>query len=282
MLNRRTLALQMGATAVAGLALAKPAIAQSPSTQISTFERIRRDKVIRAAFYTGAEPYYIKNAASGEISGAAINMLKDIAENLDAKIEYFETSYGNSVLDLQTNKIDLGVAMAATPRRALSVSFTSPYLVSCFGVIAKPNIELNTWDDINKPQVRIAIELGSTHETVVRRFSPNATIVGFKRQPELFLALQSNKVDCMCIAGIQGILAAKKNPGLGRFRVISDPLVELRSAIAVRSEEDVRWVNFLNTWVDYNRANTQIRSWILDSLGTVGVTKADVPREVLL
>ena len=40
---------------------------------------------------------------TGEWSGVAIDMAKSIASALGARLEYVESTYGNSVLDLQSN-----------------------------------------------------------------------------------------------------------------------------------------------------------------------------------
>jgi len=43
-----------------------------------------------------------------------IEMANDLAKLLDVKLEYTESTYGNSILDLQSNKIDLGFALNPT------------------------------------------------------------------------------------------------------------------------------------------------------------------------
>jgi hypothetical protein len=82
-------------------------VARAESTPESTFDRVRRTKELRIAVLPGELPYFQKDLASGEWSGAAISMAKDIAKVFDAKLTYTESTYGNSVLDLQSNKVDL-------------------------------------------------------------------------------------------------------------------------------------------------------------------------------
>src|SRR5215472_8480411 len=72
----------------------------------TTFDRVRRTKTLRIAALPGELPYFQKDLASGEWSGACIDMAKDIAKVFDAKLEYVEATYGTSVLDLQSNKVD--------------------------------------------------------------------------------------------------------------------------------------------------------------------------------
>src|SRR4051794_33980627 len=81
----------------------------------STLERVTRTKVLRIAALPGEMPYFFKDIATGEWSGAAISMAKSIASVWDGKLEYVESTYSNSVLDLQANKVDLAFALNPTP-----------------------------------------------------------------------------------------------------------------------------------------------------------------------
>jgi len=134
MLSRRVFAgaaLAAAAVPAASLVTA-PALAQASSGE-TTFERIQRTKVIRAAALPGELPYFKKDLISGEWSGMAVEMCKDIAKVFDAKIEWLESTYGNSVLDLQANKIDLAFALNPSPPRALVIDFTHPIFLHGFG-----------------------------------------------------------------------------------------------------------------------------------------------------
>src|ERR1700748_1836680 len=84
-------------------AMASPASAQA--TADTTLDRIRSNKVLRIAVLPGELPYFNKDLATGNWSGFSIEMANDIATLLDVKLEYTESTYGNSILDLQSNKI---------------------------------------------------------------------------------------------------------------------------------------------------------------------------------
>lgn len=273
----------IAAAAAGGALVATRAEAQTPGPATggeSTFERVRRTKVLRVAAFTGAEPYFRKDLATNAWTGAGVKMGEDIAKLFDAKVEYVESSYGNAVLDLQSNKVDLGFAMTPTPRRALSIGFSNPFLMSAYGIIAKKGFSAERWADLNNPKTRLAVELGSVHELAARTFAPNAQILGFKHQPEQMLAVQTGRADCLCIAAFQGLLAAKRNPALGRFIVLDDPVLQLPSCMGIRNELDGSWKNILSAWADYNRGIQQIRVWLLEALAENGVPATDVPKLV--
>ena len=271
-------ALALGSGAALTSALASPAAAQAQAD--NTLDRIRADKVLRIAVLPGELPYFNKDLASGTWSGMCIEMANDIAKLLDVKLEYTESTYGNSILDLQTNKIDLGFALNPTPQRALVVDFCGAVFHHPFGAMLRKGLEAKTWADINKPDVRIAVDVGSANEAVARRFAPNATIKSLKSRDEVMLEMSSGRVDCVVNALVLGLTAIAKNPNLGSYKILQTPSVAIPSSMAVRRESDKRWRDFLSVWVDYNRGIGQMREWFVKGLALSGVKPEDVPVEL--
>jgi polar amino acid transport system substrate-binding protein len=271
-LGRRSLA---GAAAL--LSVARFGSAQAQTANESTFDRVRRTKTLRIAALPGELPYFQKDITSGEWSGACIDMSKDIAKVFDAQVAYVESTYGNSVLDLQSNKIDLAFALNPTPARALSIGFTHPMIVHPFGCVARKGFDPSTWDDLNKPEIRVVYDIGSLHETAAKRYCPKAQLTGYKTRDDCTLALQSGRADAHILAAILGLSAIGKNPSLGSYHLLNNPLVALPSCLGIQREPDTRFVDVINAWIDFNRGTGQIREWLLDGLAKFGVTREQVP-----
>jgi polar amino acid transport system substrate-binding protein len=271
-------ALALGSGAALTSALSSPASAQAASD--NTLDRVRADKVLRIAVLPGELPYFSKDLASGTWSGMCLEMANDIAKLLDVKLEYTESTYGNSILDLQSNKIDLGFALNPTPQRALVVDFCGAVFHHPFGAMLKKGMEAKTWADINKSDVRIAVDVGSANEAVARRFAPNAAIKSLKSRDEVMLEMSSGRVDCVVNALVLGLTAIAKNPNLGTYKILQTPSVAIPSSMAVRRESDKRWRDFLSVWVDYNRGIGQMREWFVKGLALSGVKPEDVPVEL--
>ena len=144
----------------------------------------------------------------------------------------------------------------------------------------KKGLEAKTWADINKPEVKIAVDVGSANEAVARRFAPNATIKSLKSRDEVMLEMSSGRVDCVVNALVLGLTAIAKNPNLGTYKILTSPSVTIASGTAVRREQDKRWRDFLSVWIDYNRGIGQMREWFVKGLGLAGVKAEDVPVEL--
>jgi polar amino acid transport system substrate-binding protein len=279
-MNRRdalTVAL-MGAAVAVGSSQSPAQADQAPAG--STLERIKRTGALRIGVIVGQEPYFHKDLASGQWSGACIDMASDIAAKLGAKVEMLETTWGNQILDLQAEKIDLAFAVNPTPERSLVIDFSTPILVHSFTVITKKGFaKPQSWAELDKPDVKIAVDLGSTHELIARRYCPKATIIGLKTRDEAILAVQTGRADCNVSMAVLAVTTLKKNPNLGEL-VIPHPLLTLSTNLGIRAEPDRRYKDFLSAWADYNRSLGQTREWMLKGFAAVGLSPDDVPAEV--
>lgn len=278
--TRRGLAGGLAAGAAALPASFFIGTARAETQPESTLDRVTRTKQLRMGVVSGSPPYFKKDIATGQWSGASVEMAKGIAAVWGAEVVYVETTFGNSVLDVQSNKIDIAFALNPTPQRALAIGFTRPYIVAPFGCIAKQGFAPKTWGDLNNPNVKIAFDLGSLHETCARRFTPKAQLIGFKSIDDCVLALQSGRVDAEILAATIGLSTVGKNPSLGPYHLLNTPTVSLPSCFGVQREPDTRFVEVVNAWIDFNRGIGTIRDMMIAGLGLNGVTPEQVPAEL--
>jgi len=273
MQTRRKLSVALGAAAIA---VASTAEAQGPGEE-STFDRVRRTGVLRIAALPGEMPFFHKDLTSGEWSGVAIDMAKSIATPLNAKLAYVESTYANSVLDLQANKIDLAFALNPTPQRALAIGFTRAYYMHPFGYVARRGFSAKTWADLDKPDVRVVSLIGSLTDVLLARYAPKAQVVGVKDGDNAILQMQAGRADCIIYALIQALGVSAKAPMLDQVTLLQGPYVALPSAMGVQMEPDRRWRDYLNSWTDYNNGTRQVGAWMRQSLIAMGVKPESIP-----
>jgi len=258
--------------------LATPASAQAPDPQ-STFNRIRTTKKLRVGAIVGTEPYFHKDIATGDWSGFCIAMARDLARPFGADLEIVESTWGNTVLDLQSSKIDISFGLSPTPERAMTVEFTTPVLENTFTVITKGDATPKSWSDLDKPSVKVAFDIGSTHDLFARRMLPNATLLALPTPDAAALAVQTGRADYVIQVILLALVSVKKNPQLGRM-VIPTPMMQQPTCAGVRPDPDGRFLAFVDSWLAYNRGLGSIRSWILDGLKLVNITPDDVPPQI--
>jgi polar amino acid transport system substrate-binding protein len=281
MISRRDIAGLAGLGAVtlaAAVQVASPAAAQTAPGE-STFDRIRRTRKLRIAGIVGTEPYYHRDIVSNTWTGFCVSMGQDLAKSMEAELEISETTWGNAVLDLQTNKIDIMFGLSPTPSRALVVEFTTPIMNNTFTIIARPGFEPKTWDELNKPEVRVAVDIGSSHDLYARRALPKATLVALQTPDAATLAVQSGRADCVIQVILLSMTSVKKNPKVGKL-IVPTPVVAQPTAAGVRVDADQRFLSYVNNWLEYNRSLTTVRGWIVDNLAMVGIQPEDIPPSV--
>ena len=273
MQTRRRLGTALGEAAIA---VTGTAAAQTSSNE-ATFDRIRRTGVLRIAALPGEMPFFHKDLTTGEWSGVAIDMAKSIAAPFSAKLEYVESTYANSVLDLQSNKIDLAFALNPTPQRALAIGFTRAYYLHPFGYVARRGFTARTWDDLNKPELRVVSLIGSLTDVLLARYAPKAQVIGAKQGDDAILLMQAGRADCIMYALIQALSVSARAPMLEQVTLLQGPYVALPSAMGVQTEPDRRWRDYLNSWTDYNTGTRQVGSWMRQSLLAMGVKPEGIP-----
>jgi polar amino acid transport system substrate-binding protein len=281
MLSRRIATLASGgALAAAAASLITPAAAQTaPDGGESTFNRIRRTRKLRIAGIVGTEPYYHKDIATGAWTGFCVSMGQDLAKFMEAELEISETTWGNSVLDLQSNKIDIMFGLSPTPQRALVVEFTRPILNNTFTIVARSGFEPKTWEDLNKPEVRVAVDIGSTHDLYARRALPKCTLLALKTPDDATLAVQSGRADCVIQVIMLSMVTVKKNPRVGKV-IVPQPIIQQPTCAGVRVDADQRFRSYVDNWLEYSRSLAAIRGWITDNLALVGIQPDDIPPQI--
>src|SRR5262245_59780606 len=167
-INRRSLVTVIVA---GGGVLSLPFVARAEGT----LEEVKKRGTFRVGV-TQAPPWFSKDPKTGEwSSGLGISMGKAMAEKLGAQMETVEVSGGNSIAALQSDKIDLMFTIDATPERKQAVDFpASPLLYYSLAVLAKDDLAVKAWDDLNKEGVKIAVPQASSMDRFLTEHTPKA------------------------------------------------------------------------------------------------------------
>ena len=240
----------VGALAMAGaMATALPAEAQQ--TQSRLFE-ITKNKKLRVCQFPLYYSISFRNPKTGEIEGIDADLAKELAKELDAKLEMVEVGgFGEAVLSLQANKVDMNFGLQATPIRATAIDFAGPIYWIEWVTVNNPNFKGKDWADYNKESVKVAVMTGTSDELLLRKMAPKATRVEFKLIADVALAVSSGRADAFTTTVLASMVMKQKNPALGDF-MNPKPRVALPGYIGLRLEDDERWVKFLNRWAEWN------------------------------
>lgn len=261
---------------IALTALAIPAASAEEAKNESTMDRIARTKTLRLGAVGGGAPFTYKDLSSGEWKGFCIDFAKDVASAFDAGLEIVETTWGNAVLDLESNKIDLFFGLSPTPKRALVIDFCNSLFMSAFAMISKKGFTAKNWSELNDPAVTIAVDVGSSHDQIVTRMCPKANVMRFKSVDEAVAAVQAGRAHCEIVDVFLALTMVQKNPQLGQL-VVPQPSYGASTNAGFRREDRPTWRDFINVWINYQKNIGGIREMVVKNMEAVGVSTSSIP-----
>ena len=195
--SRRGLIGALGIGVLAGAGLASTAAqAQAPANSL---QRIRDRGELRVGVAPG-EPWFFKDQRTNEWHGIGWGVAVALAKELNIKPVAVETTWGNAVAGLQADQFDVMFVLDATPQRALAVDFpTQPMFYYAQGVLVRDGLTVAKWEDLNKPEVRVGVVLGTAPDRDVTGRLPNAKIERFPTGDETAAAFQAGRVDAISL-----------------------------------------------------------------------------------
>ena len=234
-----------------------------------TLEAVKKRGTFRVGV-TQAPPWFSKDPKTGLwSSGLGVFFGKAMADKLGVKMETVEVSWGNSIAALQADKIDIMFMIDATPERKQAVDFPeSPLLWYALAALAKDDLALKTWEDLDKPGVKIAVPQASSMDRYVSAHCAKADIQRFPDNAAAIAAFQAGRVDAVCLFH-PPLLAARQKLGKGKI-VVPSPAQSQASSTALR-KGDAQFV----AWVDGQLAefykSGQTQKWYEQALTDFGL-----------
>ena len=261
--------------ALAALGLAPAAWAQASPD--STLAQIKQRGALRVGV-TQAPPWYSKDPKSGDwSSGVGVSLGRQMAADLGVKFEPVEVTWGTAIAALQGNKIDMMSMMDATPERAQAVDFPkTPLLFYSLAVLARDDLAVVAWADLDKPAVRIAVPQASSMDKFLTENVTKAQVSRFPDNAAAIAAFQAGRADAVCLFH-PPLLAARQRLGAGKI-VVPTPAQSQASSVAVRKEADKAWVEYVDKEIGKFYANGQTQKWYEEFLVGFGLDpKASPP-----
>ncbi|MCR9134455.1 MAG: transporter substrate-binding domain-containing protein [Alphaproteobacteria bacterium] len=241
----------------------------------STWDAIKDRGSLRIGV-TQAPPWFYKAPADDEWTGLGSSIGKAMAEELGVTFEPVEVTWGTAVAALQANKIDVMFVLDATPKRALAIDFPAqPLLYYALAVLADDDLKIQTWDDLNKDGIKIAVTQGTTMDRYVTARLDKAEILRFPSNGESVAAFQSRRVNAVSLFH-PPLIAMRKKIGRGQI-VLPSPIRQSASSAGVRREADKTFRDWVNTAIAYYYATGQTQVWYEEFLNSFGVDPSTVP-----
>ena len=222
-------------------------------TKSSIIDKVMRKGKLRVGLATFV-PWAMQDK-KGEWVGFEIDVAKQLAEDMDVKIEFVPTKWEGLIPSLLTGKFDLIIAgMTGTPQRALKINFTNPYDYSGMNVVVHKNFAAGVTDymDLDKKGNTIISRVGTTGAALAKATFKNATVRLFPDEGPMVQELLNGKAAAFLGSAPQPAQLAAKYPETLMF--LDKNLVQQPICIGV-PKGDPDTLAYLNNWITTVRNN---------------------------
>jgi polar amino acid transport system substrate-binding protein len=133
-----------------------------------------------------------------DISGFDIEVVDEIANQLNLDVTYQDTSFDTIFRDVALGRFDMAVAASTiTPEREQTVDFSDPYYRANQALVVTPGSDISTVEDLDGAIV--GAQDGTTGEAYANDETSAAEVRGYPEGPDALNALQAGQVDAVII-----------------------------------------------------------------------------------
>ena len=219
--------------------------AQEPTSKL---DKILETGKIRVGTPGDYKPFtFLEN--TGEYTGIDIDLAHDLANSLNAEVEFVATSWPTLIEDLKADKFDIAMGGISKKLSRQQVGFLSDaYAIGGKTPIARceDTARFSTLAEIDQAETRVIVNPGGTNQQFADTHIKNASIKVFKDNREIFKEIAEGRADIMITDSWEVQLQSKLIPELcpampGKtFDQFEKTLLMPR---------DIVWKEYVNAWL---------------------------------
>lgn len=216
---------------------------------------------LQVGLYQGSPTSYLADGTLTDNRGIGFALGKQLATNMDVTFKPIVFPKNADVLDaVKDRKVDL-VFTNATPARAKFIQFSEPVIRLEKGFLLAPKSKIKSIGDLNNPNIRIGVSVGSSSEREVSELLSKAKLVKMSSTKETVEQLAAGKIDAF--SSNKGILFELSDQVPGSS-VMSDVIGYESMALGVPIDRpNVK--PYLDDFIQSIKANGQLNSIIARS-----------------
>jgi polar amino acid transport system substrate-binding protein len=224
---------------------------------------------LRAGVGVVAPHWAVKDPATGELRGVAVEIARALAKRVGVELVMVEYPSPPSVLDgLKTSAWDVGF-LAIDPSRAALVDFSPPYLQIDATYLVQGNSTIQSVGDADQPGVRIAVTRKSVEEIVLSRTLKQAELRSVDTIPAGFELLRAGHADALAVPRPAALQFSVRLPG---SRVLAGRFHATSGAMAVPKGQ-AEWLAYISEFIEQAKASGLVQKAI-EHVGVRGVQVA--------
>jgi polar amino acid transport system substrate-binding protein len=205
---------------------------QTTNNKDEVLQKIASTKTLTVGTDATFKPFEYKNGDKYE--GFDVELVQAVAKELGAdKVDFVDTEFKGLIPGLQAKKFDMIVsAMYITDERKKTIDFSDPYFPGGLAImVKKDNDSIKGIDDLKGKKV--SVQIGTKSVKFLEENYKNIQLVKVETNAEMFLELETGKVDAV-VTGLPAAKAYAKEKGT--VKVLPKTLTEEFYGYGIRKE----------------------------------------------
>lgn len=196
-------------------------------------KKIQETKTLVVGTDATFQPFEFKDE-NNEYAGFDIDLVHALAKELGAeKVEFVDTEFKGLIPGLQGKKFDMiASAMYITDERKQTIDFSDTYYPGGLAImVKKENDEIKGIEDLKGKKV--SVQIGTKSVNFLKENYPEIQRVEVEKNVEMFLELESGRVDAVVTGRPAAQVYAKNN---GTVKVLDEELTQEYYGFGIRKE----------------------------------------------
>ena len=194
-------------------------------------------------------PMTVKDPATNSYVGYDIDVMTELAKDLDVNLELVPTDWKTLVSGLTSGKYHMTGSASLTAKRAKVAGYSDSYFaLADVPLTLKKNASLfKDWSDLNSSSVTVAATLGTAQEQRVKQYFPDAKYKIVEAPARDFQEVLAGRADAHVTSNVEAATLVEK---YSQLMVLPVSKTKSPTPIAMLLPQgDQVWINYVNTWI---------------------------------
>jgi len=225
----------------------------SPAFAQSALNEILNEGKLKVGTTGDWNPMTVKDPASNSYEGYDIDIMTELAKDLDVELEFVATDWKTLVNGVVAGNYHITGSASISPARMKAAGYSASYIaveIQPYTTADKAD-RFDGWDSINTSEVKVAATLGTTFEKLVKEWFPDSEIKAIEAPALQHQEVLSGRSDVFVTSNIEGATLTEK---FDKIVPINVDAARAPTPIAMLlPQDDQVWINYVNNWIQIKK-----------------------------
>lgn len=187
------------------------------NVQPKSLSEITTSGVLKVGIPGDYAPLAWHDTTTDKLQGFDIDLVTSFGNSLNTRVEFVQTTWSDMAYDLKEGKFDIAAGgITFTKEREKQFSLSRKILTNGKIAISSCNISsiFDTLENIDKENVRVAVNPGGTNQSFVNENIHHAKVVRMKNNLDTIQSIRDRKTDIMFTDLLEGYYYHLTEPGV--------------------------------------------------------------------